>query len=192
MRGSCNYKNKNKKKKHKRSTEGWGVGVQINQQGTWLSTSRCKQSTRTKTEWVVRVGGTKGNEGKGKVLLNRKWQHAQLWGCNNAGRMHTQSSATRTHWEITEQSYSANRKRAEVERERSHWNGRTNYMCVGKNNTFKQSNNRSHWWVTCKTNTHAWVNSKYKHRSKHKNDEMKEGAFHSSAKNWFALKHFLN
>lgn len=56
---------------------------------------------------------------KGKVVLNRKW------GYNN---VHTgQYKLTYTYWEITELSFSANRKGSDVERERSHWNGRTNY-----------------------------------------------------------------
>lgn len=37
-----------------------------------------------------------------------------------------QCKQTHTH-EITELSFCANRKKTEVERERSHWNGRTNY-----------------------------------------------------------------
>lgn len=70
----------------------------------------------------------------------------QLQGCNNAALMkgcaHTHTK-THKHWEITEPSFSACRDRTEVERERSHWNGRTNYKrgvstCDGKINLLKR------------------------------------------------------
>lgn len=159
MRGSCNYKNKNKN--HKRSTGGEGSGIQKNQHSTWLSTTRCTQSTGTKT----RVGGERGwdkrERGERKSAVEQKNTRDVTMQVHTVQCKHTH---THTRWEITELSSSANRKRTEVEIERSHWNGRTNYKrcictCGGEKKTFRSTNNSSHWRVTCKTNTHMLMST---------------------------------
>lgn len=54
-------------------------------------------------------------------------------GCSGTHSPVQTQTHIQTHREITEPSFGTNRMKTEVERERSHWNGRTNYKrCVSK------------------------------------------------------------
>lgn len=67
-----------------------------------------------------RVGGQrrwdKRERGERKSAVKQK-----MCGSGDVTMQHSTHTHTRTHWEITELSFSANRKRTEVESERFHW-----------------------------------------------------------------------